>query len=150
MLDLDNTAARKDYKIKDCFQVTLPEDWKVRDPISLTSHSANGELRISFIAVPLPVRKTIDQWVSEQQNHVTTSKDYPAKLEGSGSIQIGNRDAKWSLFSVDYDEKKNYFFIYFIYSDQYAYLIHCHGLYSNLEVDRKTIDEVIADFKMLK
>jgi hypothetical protein len=81
---------------------------------------------------------------------VITSKDYPAKLEESGSIQIEIRDAKWSLFSVDYAEKKNYYFIYFIYSDQYAYLIHCHGLYSNLKTDRKTINEVVANFKMLK
>ncbi|WP_094605921.1 hypothetical protein SPSIL_013490 [Sporomusa silvacetica DSM 10669] len=147
---MDNTDTQEEYKINDCFHVSLPKDWKVSIPVSLIAHSSDGRLRISFSAFPFPAKKTIDQWVSGHQRHVTTSKDCPANLEESGSIQIGSYDAKWSLFSVDYDDEKNYYLTYYIYSDQYAYIIHCHGLYSNLEADRKTINDVILNFRILK
>lgn len=150
---MDNTAAKKDYTAEDCFQVTLPENWNVNTPISLNSRTPDGELQIWFSAHPLPpiIKKPLDQWVNDYQKSVITSKDRPAKLEESGSLYIDTHEAKWSLFSHEPDdEKPTYYLHYTIFSNQYVYMIGCHGLYSNLENDRKTINEVISSFKILK
>lgn len=150
---MDNTTARKDYTANNCFQVTLPENWNVHTPISLDSRTPDGEFAMWFCAKSLPsvIKKTLDQWISAYRKNVTTSKDHPATLEESGSVNIDNHEAQWSLFSHELDgNKHNYYLSYTIFSNQYVYMIGCQGLYSNLEKDRKTINEVISSFKILE
>jgi hypothetical protein len=147
---LKYAEAKKDYTIKDCFQITLPEDWNVHYPISLLSHSSDKKSQVSVHVYPSP-KKDIDQYMSDLQKNVESSKDIPSQLEESGSLQIDNRKARWSLFSSQHpDGSKHYWLLYRAQSSEYCYNINFNGEYNNSETDRKNINDVISNFKILK
>lgn len=145
----------KTYKMSDCFQISLPEEWNVRQPVTLISNSNDGKLQVNVTAYQYSKPKQeIDQYMNKLQENILSLKDIRYSVEGRGSLNIDGHEARWVLFSY-YDttsspETKNYWFTYRIQSDEYAYTISFVGYYDNLSTDQTIINQIVSDFKILK
>ncbi len=150
------------HTVKDCFQITLPEDREVHYPIvqiTLMSHSPDRKFQVRADVRQSPIPQKDNEYIRRLQKHAVRSKDVPHALEESGSLHIDNQEAQWSLFSfhdtfhedTDIPSKtKKYWLLYHVQTSEKTYSINFHGDYDNLETDRKTIDEIISNFKILK
>lgn len=148
--------ATKAYKVSDCFQITLPEEWNVRYPVTLIADPPDHNIQVNVTASrhSKPDRPDIDHYMSRLQENVLRLKDVRYTLEESGSLHIDGHEARRALFSfydtVGSPETKNYWLIYRVQSDEYAYTINFAGLYDRLATNRPTISQAVSNFKILK
>jgi hypothetical protein len=141
--------------MSDCFQITLPEELNVRQPVTLIAKSNDHKFQVDVTACQYSKPKQeLDQYMSKLQENVLSLKDVCYSVEESGSLHIDGYEARWVLFSfidaISSPETKNYWHTYRIQSDEYAYTISFVGDYDNLAADRNIINQIVSNFKILK
>lgn len=137
----------KVYDVGDYSNITLPEDWKtVIDSKGISAISPNYRI-LSDFWVSQKKYTSIDDEIKE----IKSRSKNGVKVETVSNLRIDNRDARCML-STDYSLKniKQYYLTYIVYSQDYRYLVFFFGEYDNLDSDRKIVEEIVSNIKILK
>ena len=140
----------KANEIGDYLIVTFPVDWEVyQNNHSSLMLSAISPDKRSILGIYLfdNQHRNIDDVITEIQ--IGMSLDNAETLEESDKLYIDNHEARMLLYSRPIEKSLiQYFLMYGVITDQKCYRIEAY--YDNLETDRKIIDQIISNIKILK
>lgn len=154
-------AQNNTYEMGECFRITFPDNFKVNyevpRPQIWAARFENGNIRRPLLELwAMPISDIPASWRDINENKRSTENLYlnSVRFKEMGTMIIDKRDAKWSLMylgDIGSDAKTwDYWLHCLVYSDEYSYEFNARGNYSDLENDRKVIDEVLASIKLLK
>lgn len=140
----------KEYKIKDCFQLNLSEEWNISNTVSLIAHAPRETSGMSVSCLEAKSNKTPENVVAGIVKSCS-EKDSSFKEIERKRVTIDNHEAIKFLFSSqELNGTTFYGLFYFVYGEDSQYQIYFYGRYEDFEKDLENIDTVIANFRVLK
>ena len=162
LLVFSNTAFAeegKTYTYRDYFSITFPESWEVEMPqkkFGILGGKTTSRKPTIGIFVGGTGYGDIDsfmiKWGKYNLANFNEVKIFTSPVfEDIGKLTIDNRESRYLSYSIrGPNQEKLYWIYYYIFSENSWYTLYVTGDYDKLETDRKIIDEVISNIRILK